>query len=477
MPYASTMSHWKSSLGTALALLVGACTHQGQDGLCGGPDCWSTPEDNSSSGGIDDGSGGGTDATATAGEDDSISGGEGEQIPCDVQQALAAGCGLCHGPDPAFGAPMSLASFDDFMVPGPSDSTRPNYELVVERMTAETGVMPPNGEISDDDASAILDWIDAGLPREPEDRCDDLPGGTDGGTGPEHLPCEVRYALVAHADGSDQPFAVPALGADDLHQCFAFRSPFPAGEQATAWAPIIDDQRVVRQWTLYRDSDGNYTDGAAFPCDPALQHNADFVAGWAPGGDNVVLPDDVGLDLGLPDDWYILQLHYDNTAHHPDVLDQSGVAFCSTPTPRENRAGVLTLGSMAINIPPGAQDHEVDGTCGPLSTLQWGQPLYLFGASPHMHELGRSLRTERRRLLSNTEIVTDVPAFDFESQAWYAIEPEIVVLPGDTLHTTCVYDNPTDHSVIFGEGTSNERCFNFVLAYPIDALPDRNCFF
>ena len=54
-------------------------------------------------------------------------------------------------------------------------------------------------------------------------------------------------------------------------------------------------------------------------------------------------------------------------------------------------------------------------------------------------------------------------------------EPEIVVQPGDKLHSTCVFDNPGSQSVGFGEGTGDEMCFNFVLAYPIDQLGNRNC--
>ena len=469
------MSHWKASLSSAFVLLVGACTNPSQDELCGAPDCGSTSGEDGGLGDTEDSGEGDRDPAQTSGEDDPTSGDDGEDIPCEVQEALATACGLCHGSDPAFGAPMPLVSLDDFMVPAKSDPTRRNYEVVVERMTAETGVMPPNGDISDEDAATILDWIDAGMPQEAGGSCGDLPGDDDG-AGPEHLPCEVSHELVAHADGSDDPFAVPAQGADDLYQCFAFRSPFAAGEQATAWAPIIDDERVVHHWILYRRSGGDYTDGEAFPCDVGLQVTADFVAGWAPGGENVIMPDDVGLDLGQPDDWYILQLHYNNTANHPDVLDKSGVAFCSTPTPREKMAGVITLGTAAINIPPGAQDYEQTGTCGFFSTLLWGEPMHLLGASPHMHEFGRAARTELQRFLGDTEMVTDVPNFDFENQAWYNIEPEIVVEPGDSLRTTCVYDNPTDQTVTFGEGTSDEMCFNFVLAYPVDRLSSRNCF-
>lgn len=186
------------------------------------------------------------------------------------------------------------------------------------------------------------------------------------------------------------------------------------------------------------------------------------------------MPDDVGLELGKPGDWYVLQVHYNNSAHHADAIDMSGVAFCTADEPREKKAGILTIGSLAIDVPPGAEDHQVTGVCSGFSTFLWPE-LHLLSASPHMHELGRSMKSEVLHLDGTTETIVDVPAFDFETQGIYPIAPEIVVRPGDTLTTTCGYDNPTDHHVFFGEGTDDEMCFDFVLAYPIDALPDRNC--
>lgn len=451
------MAHRKTTWNLASAVvLLGACTEPGHGDLDDDP-----PHDDTA-GASEDGEG-------------STSQGDGlrpQDVPCRVQRALANGCGLCHGSSPAFGAPMPLAHRDDFMVPAPSDPARPTHDLVVERMTAQLGVMPPNGEISDEDAAAILDWIDDGLP--PGTSCEDPPEDDDGLEQP--LPCQTPHRLLAHADGSDAPFAVPTQGADNLYQCFAFRSPFADGEQATAWGPIIDDERVVHHWLLYRTSVGGYTDGAVFPCSATLQLSAELVAGWAPGGTNTIMPDDVGLDLGTPDDWWILQIHYNNTAQYTDVSDQSGVELCTTPTPRHHTAGMLTLGTVDIDVPPGASDHGVTGTCGPASTELWPEPMHLIVAFPHMHEFGRSFRTEVVRASGARETVVDIPAFDYSNQPFYPLDPQIVVNPGDTLNTTCIYDNPTDQAVGFGEGTSDEMCFDFVIAYPIDQLPKRNCF-
>jgi len=45
-----------------------------------------------------------------------------------------------------------------------------------------------------------------------------------------------------------------------------------------------------------------------------------------------------------------------------------------------------------------------------------------------------------------------------------------VLNPGDTVITTCIYDNTTDRAVTFGENTQNEMCFNFATYYPMNGL-------
>jgi hypothetical protein len=464
----------------ALLGLLCACTTSGDgrdaDALCLSGACAPWPGDGADD--ADDGEGSGTDASDGA-DDGGQSGdpsGVDAGLPCDVRDALVQHCGMCHADPPAFGAPMALMTHDDLHVPSPGDLARPVYEVIAERLVADTGRMPPGGDIDDASLERLLGFMEGGAPLQLGAGCGDAPDGDahDDDVGPDALPCDAPQVLTAHAAGSDTPFHVPAQGADDLYQCFAFASPFAAGAQATAWAPIIDDERVIHHFILYRTSEPQ-PDGGTFPCDSSLQLTADFVAGWAPGGGNAVLPADVGLELGGPGEFYVLQVHYHNAAHHGDALDRSGVAFCVADTPRPQTAGVLTVGTVGLDIPAGATAHAESGTCGWLSTSFWPEPMHVIGSSPHMHELGRSFHTEVQHGDGSIEVITDVPAFSFDSQAMYWLDPEVVVAPGDTIRTTCVYDNPNGWNVGFGEGTGDEMCFDFLLAWPIQSLDNRNC--
>jgi hypothetical protein len=204
-----------------------------------------------------------------------------------------------------------------------------------------------------------------------------------------------------------------------------------------------------------------------------------FIAGWAPGGGNYVLPSDVGLELPKSTDSMILQVHYHNVDHYTDANDASGVAFC-TGAPRTHLAGIYTLGSLNIQIPPEAVNFDVTGHCGSGLTAYLPEPVTAVAAFPHMHQLGTKFSTmiHRGSDTGTTATLIDVEHFRFDSQQMYALDPPVVVNPKDGLVTTCTYSNPTENTVRLGERTEDEMCFNFVLIYPIELFTgSRSCLF
>jgi hypothetical protein len=447
----------------AAALSVSACSPEiGQSD----PFVGATMADGSQSGVEDDDGEGESESGDQDPSDDSDGDGPpsgGDGLPCDVLDVLASECWMCHSEPPKFGAPMALTSHDDLQRPALSDETRTVADLVLERIHDPDGVMPPTGRLPDEQLRVLEDWIAAGTPVNETNDCEEpeMPGGD-----PGELPCEPSHTFTAHAPAGGG-FPVPVT--DDAYMCFTYKSPFPAGAQITAYAPIVDDERVLHHWILYKTPTAQ-TDGGVGPC--SMPFDAQFVAGWAPGGDVAIMPPDVGLETAGPDEWLILQVHYNNVAGHTDAIDASGVQMCTTNTPRPNLAGVLWLGSVLIGIPPGAEDHPVTGTC---DTSSWTEPFHVMSTSPHMHELGRGFKTIINRAGGGTEILTDVPQFSFADQKDYPYDPPVVINPGDELVSTCWFDNPGGSTVYFGEGTSDEMCFNFTVGYPIDRVPDRLC--
>ena len=447
---------------------------------CAGPSSTSEIGVSAGSGGS---GGGGQTAGAGAGGPGSNGAGTGA-LPCAVASVLQAKCQSCHGPTPLFGAPMSLVTYADTQAAAQSNPALKVWDRMRTRVHAGTMPMPPVGQpsLTTAELAALDAWFGASAPA--GQPCGGGGGGSTGtgsgatggggaggvvgpgaGIGPQYLPCTPNRIMTAHAANSlTTKYPVPNP-TNDRYVCFNFKSPFAAGEQATAWAPIIDDARVIHHWILYGTTSA-VTDGSVSTSCQATSLGGTHVAGWAPGGNNSVFDDDIGLVLDYP--YYQLQIHYNNQ-RYADGADASGVAFCTTNTPRANAAGIVTLGTMFFNIPAGANDFPVNSTCSNLAA-DGKTPMTIIGTSPHMHLLGTGFRTQHMRGSSNMGDISNVPigTWSFDGQKHYTI-PRRQVLPGDKLLSTCYFDNPGTTSVGFGTKTSDEMCFDFITVYPYAA--------
>jgi hypothetical protein len=395
-------------------------------------------------------------------------------LPCEVERVLQQRCQSCHQSPPKFGAPMPLLTYSDTQAPalGGQLSVRQ-----VMKAKVETGKMPPpstpSGPLSADEKRALLAWLEAGSPRGTQQSCTPggqnpaLPPSAPPGTPPSAqpaLPCTPKYEFRASGAAASDPFVVPQV--TDTYRCFAFQVPFAAGEQAIAWAPIIDDSRVVHHWILYAHRNTVRPVGCG-------DTGRVFLMGWAPGGQNGIMPPDVGLELPDPGTWLSLEVHYNNGARFADARDRSGVSICTTDTPRPKEAGVITLGSIGIAIPPGAESHPVVSDIPGALTQLLPETLHVLWTSPHMHTNGKTFRTDITRAGQTINLV-DVPSWNFGDQRAFIRDPETTLIQaGDSLRTTCTYGNPTSAPIRFGEKTENEMCFNFVVAYPITRVANR----
>ncbi len=409
------------------------------------------------------GAGGGSSGTA---------GPSANGLPCDVDAVLQANCRTCHTDPPQYGAPMPLVTYADTQAPAKSDPSKRVADLMNVRIHDPTAPMPPTGILASDSLQVLDDWLGAGTPKSSE-TCNSGSGGGGPAVGPDALSCKPTQTFVAHASGGGK-YHVPS-DAGNLYECFTFKSPWNGTTQGTAWAPIIGDARVLHHWILYRTATAQ-TDGGVGPC--SMPTDATFVAGWAPGGTNFELPKNVGLELAGPDDSLILQVHYHNIDGYTDANDSSGVALCTTDTPREHEAGVFTLGTVDISVPPHAQGYSTTGVCASWETSYVPEPLTVIATFPHMHELGRSIKTEVMRGSDTgpVDMMVNVKDFSFDSQTFYRKSPPMIIYPGDSLKTTCTYDNPGVNTVTFGENTENEMCFDFVMLYPINIFTNgRTC--
>jgi hypothetical protein len=358
---------------------------------------------------------------------------------------------------------MPLVTWDDTQRPSISNPAEPVWKRMKARLHDAKSPMPPVTPLATSDLAALDAWLDAGAPRAEGTCVSRADAGPQPASGPDALPCprSEQRTFLAHGAGPGGKFHVDQNGGNE-YACFSWRSPFGTPTEATAFAPVIDDKRVVHHWILYQTA-SQQPDGQFGPCN--MPSDARFVAGWAPGGGNTVLPTDVGQDLQGASGSFILQLHYWNVAGYADANDASGVAFCTTTTPRPHAAAVVALGTLNISIPPHTPDYVATATCTDKATSE----IHIIRTAPHMHTHGTSFKTEILRAASSAlDTLVDVPRWDFNNQA--GREVDVLLNPGDVLRTQCHYTNAGDTTITFGERTEDEMCFNFVLVWPVSAI-------
>jgi hypothetical protein len=373
-------------------------------------------------------------------------------LPCAVDALVATHCRHCHNVEPTFGAPMPLVSLGDLRAHGERSLER---AIDVQRPMPP----PPNPRMPDVDLDALAAWVSAGMPSGAV--CDIPPPVQDpSDIVPDEVEEQCDYTLDATAHGPGNPAApyqVPLQ--TDQYVCYTFRVPWQGKVHGLSFRPIVDDARVLHHWLLYSGGEERFV-GQVKGCN-GQHEGAALVAGWAPGGNDAVMPDDVGMELPDGGGLLTLEIHYHNQAGYTDALDRSGVRICATDDLRTHTAAVHWLGTEGIIGFSRGQD-DFTGRCTPQSD----QPIHILSSSPHMHRRGSHMRSVVRRRDGSQDILIDEP-FDFENQIIYPTP--MTILPGDTIETTCTFDN--DGSLYtFGQKTEDEMCYNFVTAWPVGGM-------
>jgi Copper type II ascorbate-dependent monooxygenase, C-terminal domain len=423
-------------------------------------------------------------------------------------------CKLCHDGKGTAGTPMGLMTYADFTAPSKTNPAMPVYKMVQTRMHDPAKPMPPTGMLPATDLSVVDSWVAAGATdcgfaqaaaaAATPATTQTGPGAAAAGAGategasapvgdiaqylsadgtyfikppPGNLPvgpdakdAEFCFNLTAHGTQSPlaqdtTPFSVPA---SEFYHKFQFQVPYGTKMVGLSTKPITDNTTVLHHWLLFHVLSDTGQDGQHADELLGIQTGSELLSGWAPGGNPPELPPGVGEELPPPKGFMTLEFHYfNNTGKAQD--DRSGARICATTKTPANVATLTWLGTESITIPPHAQGTAT-GNCTPGGGALT-QDIHLIFASPHMHKLGSHMSTIINRKGGMAETVVDNP-FSFNDQREYQLSN--VVHPGDTLTTTCTWMNTTDASVGFGESTTSEMCYDFVLSYPAHSMPNPN---
>jgi hypothetical protein len=197
------------------------------------------------------------------------------------------------------------------------------------------------------------------------------------------------------------------------------------------------------------------------------------------GGPNLVPPDEVGFELPAQGKQLNVQWHFYNSTKEQQ-RDASSIQICTVPaSARPHVANITWAGTEDLNGNvwfggagmPAHQASTFTSTCAPgRAGLSGNEPIHIFAFEPHMHRLGTRMKTSVNHVDGKSELLFDQP-FSFGNETHYYKKYDL--MPGETLTTSCSFNNTNDFGVPFGESTDAEMCYQFIFSWPAHALSNR----
>jgi hypothetical protein len=258
------------------------------------------------------------------------------------------------------------------------------------------------------------------------------------------------------------------------------------------------------------------TPGEGWTCfgDTGVQGETAWVAHWAPGTGETLMPDGFGFAMP-PGSKLVMQVHYNllGVDGNKPASDRSGIRMrlANGKTPLNALQTELVSAPIELPCEPGGSGPlcdrdtavaDVARRFGPRAgavvrglnqmcnngaapvagnTQRCDQPVGQAGtihlAGGHMHLLGRSIKVEVNPGTPEAKTVLDVPQYNFDNQALVPPPAPITVDKGDTLRVTCTHDATLRKQlpqlkklppryVVWGEGTSDEMCLGVLVVAP-----------
>lgn len=151
-----------------------------------------------------------------------------------------------------------------------------------------------------------------------------------------------------------------------------------------------------------------------------------------------------------------LQLHVFNQTDGM-LSGTSGIEMMEVdPATVTDEVDMFLPGPQDLSLAPNAES-TASGTCTVKSNYK------VFALFPHMHQLGRHLKTTLT--VGGVDQVLHDEIYEFEHQDVLSFAP-IQLTTGDKVKTDCTFMNTTDQTVTWGESSTTEMCFSILYRFP-----------
>ena len=368
-----------------------------------------------------------------------------------IAPLLNSRCVECHRSGEI--APFSLTNYSE--VVGWAETM---VEVVQENRMPPWHANPEHGHFSndrrlkDDEKQLVYDWVKAGAPE----------------GDPKDLPAPPQFAEGWRLPRVDQEifmstasYDVPAEGTVN-YQYFTVDPGFTEDKWVQAAECRPGNRAVVHHIIVgIRPGHGKSKNRpGAIP--------SQWLTATAPGARPLLLAD--GMAKFVPaGSKLVFQMHY--TPNGSPQKDRSSVALMFTDASKVRKeVATLEIENHFIFIPPTTPDYQAE------AWHMLRRDTVLLSLFPHMHLRGKAFRYEAKYSDGTTEILLDVPRYDFAWQGTYELAQPKLLPKGTQLHCIAHYDNspgnianPNPNRVVhWGDQTWDEM----MIGYLDVTLPD-----
>lgn len=183
--------------------------------------------------------------------------------------------------------------------------------------------------------------------------------------------------------------------------------------------------------------------------------SAQVIAGWVPGTPAYTFPVSTGIRLEAGKK-IAMQIHYNIGTAGP-LPDQTAVELQYAKEPVANEASLYSMSDHSFAIPPATTGHSAEARMTvPGKATVWA-------AAPHMHLMGRHTSVNIERQTGGSDCLIEIPEWDFGWQQFYFLDdPQGMKLEkDDEVVLSCTWDNMSDKTVTWGDGTEDEMCIAY----------------
>ena len=384
----------------------------------------------------------------------------------DIAPILQLRCENCHRPSQV--APFAITNFEE---------AKSHAEMIVE--VTQRRLMPPwipgpetdhrfvgQRWLSDRELELIEQWVLGGCTMGDQA---DMPAPTVFAEGWQLGEPDLIVKMP-------MAFTVPASG-PDLLQNFVLPVDIAEDKMVAAVEFHPGNKRVVHHAVLFLDDNGNARKLDKATPEPGYSNfggpgfmPSGALGGWSVGNTARRLPNDMGRYLKKGSD-IVVQVHYHPTGKVETDQSELGLYFVDKPVSVSLKEPAKLVGSIwmanyEMDIPAGEPAYRRSTTYTlPKDTI-------MVGIVPHMHLLGKSMRVTATQPKKPTEVLIDIPAWNYNWQDEYYYENPISLKAGTKIVVEAVFDNSSDNPsnpssppqrVTWGEETTDEMMFCFFL--------------